>query len=160
MDACFRYLPWQNSAVKCSLTSPEEDLAEERLFTGITAGQESLRYHIPVTAQNSSQNKAFYGTLQSFPTAVPKARTTSHATALDLHHQSSLPPSSQLASSSPSTKSKRQLFTHHNLSQLEKENLSSAKCNPTQSQPVSHVLLLSPCKRHFPLSSAMAGFQE
>lgn len=161
MDACFGCLPWQNSAVPHSLTSSEEDSADERLFTGITAGQESLRYHIHITAQNSSQNKAFYGMLESFPTTVPKGRATSHSRAPGLHHQSShSPPTSQLASSSPSTRSKRQFFTHCNLSQLEKENLTIAKFNPTQSQPVSHVPLHSPCKKHLPLFLAMSGFQE
>lgn len=161
MDACFDCLSWQSSAVQHPLTSSEEDLAEERLFTGITAGQENLIYHIPVTTHNSSQNQAFYGALQSFPTAVPKARAASHPRAPDLPHRSShSPPTSQLASSSPITRSKRQLFTLGNLSQLEKENLSTAKFNPTQSQPVSHVLLHSPCKRLVPLFLAMSGFQE
>lgn len=160
MDACCDCLPWQNPSVQHSLISSDEDLAKERFFTGITAGQESLRYHIPITTQNSSQNKAFYVRLQSFPTPVLKARTTSHPGAPDLHHQSHSPPTSQLASSSLTTRSKRQCYTLHNLSQLEKENLSTAKFNPTQPQPVSHVLLHSLCKSHFPLFLVMSGFQE
>lgn len=131
MDACFDCLSWQNPAVQHSLTSSDEDLAEERFFTGITGDQESLRYHNPITTQNSSQNKAFYVRLQSFPTPVLKTRTTSHPGTPD-HHQSHSPTTSQLSSSSLSTRSKRQCYTLCNLSQLEKENLSTAKFNPTQ----------------------------
>lgn len=68
----------------------------------------------------------FYGTLQSFPADVNEGREEQlpiqqHLTLTT----TSLPtpsPTSQLTSSSPSTRSKRQLFTHCNLSQLEKQN--------------------------------------